>query len=163
MDARCSKLRFGKQMLISRNAKCGWRRQCMNSEIGWIAYAHICLASCISCARLDLVYSLSDRRLWVLLVKYCQYRKLFTNERAHQPLLDSRTKRPADKRCRCFARARICDGNFQFLFNNCLVSVLWNTLDNSLISCKNVHHFKKCYTNRLLNSYVLESQTILPT
>ena len=34
---------------------------------------------------------------------------------------------------------------------------LWNTLDNSLISCKNVHHFKKCYTVRLLNSYVLES------
>ena len=34
---------------------------------------------------------------------------------------------------------------------------LWNTLDNSLISCKNVHHFKKCYTDRLLNSYVLES------
>ena len=28
---------------------------------------------------------------------------------------------------------------------------LWNTLDNSLISCKNVHHFKKCYTDRLLN------------
>ena len=27
--------------------------------------------------------------------------------------------------------------------------------DNSLISCKNVHHFKKCYTNRLLNNYVL--------
>jgi len=58
MDARCSKLRFGKQMLISRNAKSGWRRQCMNSEIGWIAYAHICLASCISSARPDLVYSL---------------------------------------------------------------------------------------------------------
>ena len=34
---------------------------------------------------------------------------------------------------------------------------LWNSLDNSLISCINVHHFKKCYTNRLLNSYVLES------
>ena len=37
---------------------------------------------------------------------------------------------------------------------------LWNSLDNSLIipgSCKNVHHFKKCYTYRLLNSYVLES------
>ena len=32
---------------------------------------------------------------------------------------------------------------------------LWLTLDNSLISCKNVHHFKKCCT--LLNSYVLES------
>ena len=32
---------------------------------------------------------------------------------------------------------------------------LWNTLDNSLISCKNVHHFKKCDTDRLLNSYVL--------
>ena len=26
---------------------------------------------------------------------------------------------------------------------------LWNSFDNSLISCKNVHHFKKCYTNRL--------------
>ena len=35
--------------------------------------------------------------------------------------------------------------------------VLTNTLDNSLISCKNVHHLKKCYTDRLLNSYVLES------
>ena len=23
---------------------------------------------------------------------------------------------------------------------------LWNTLDNSMISCKNIHHFKKCYT-----------------
>ena len=34
---------------------------------------------------------------------------------------------------------------------------LWNSLENSLISCINVHHFKKCYTNRLLNSYVLES------
>ena len=34
---------------------------------------------------------------------------------------------------------------------------LWKTLDNSLISCKNVHHLKKCYTDRLLNSYVLES------
>ena len=34
---------------------------------------------------------------------------------------------------------------------------LWNSFDNSLISCKNVHHFKKCYTNRLLNNYVLES------
>ena len=34
---------------------------------------------------------------------------------------------------------------------------LWKSLDNSLISCINVHHFKKCYTNRLLNSYVLES------
>jgi len=55
MDARYSKLRFGKQMLISRNAKSGWRRQWMNSEIWWIAYAHICLASCISCARPDLV------------------------------------------------------------------------------------------------------------
>ena len=33
---------------------------------------------------------------------------------------------------------------------------LWNSLDNSLISCKNVHHFKKCYTDRLLNSYVLD-------
>ena len=34
---------------------------------------------------------------------------------------------------------------------------LWNSLDNSLISCINVHHFKKCYTNRLLNGYVLDS------
>ena len=34
---------------------------------------------------------------------------------------------------------------------------LWNTLDNSLISCKNIYHFKKCYTDRLLNIYVLES------
>ena len=33
---------------------------------------------------------------------------------------------------------------------------LWNTLDSTLISCKHVHHFKKCYTDRLLNSYVLE-------
>ena len=32
---------------------------------------------------------------------------------------------------------------------------LWNSLDNSLISCINFHHFKKCYTDRLLNSYVL--------
>ena len=34
---------------------------------------------------------------------------------------------------------------------------LWNTLDSSLISCKKFHHFKKCYTDRLLNSYVLLS------
>ena len=34
---------------------------------------------------------------------------------------------------------------------------LWNSLDNSLISCKNVYHLKKRYTNRLLNSYVLDS------
>ena len=40
---------------------------------------------------------------------------------------------------------------------------LWNTLDNSLISCKDVHHFKKCYIDRLLISYVLESYTILQT
>ena len=43
--------------------------------------------------------------------------------------------------------------------NNMCISVtgvtLWNTLHNSLISCKNVHLFKKCYTDRLLNSYVL--------
>ena len=59
MDTRSSKLRFGKQMLIlSRNAKSGWRRQWMNSEIGWIAYAHICLATCIPYARLDLAYLL---------------------------------------------------------------------------------------------------------
>ena len=45
-------------------------------------------------------------------------------------------------------------------FKNMCISVtgvkLWNTLDNSLISCKTIHHFKKCYTDRLLNSYVLE-------
>ena len=29
---------------------------------------------------------------------------------------------------------------------------LGNTLDNSLISSKNVHRFKRCYTDRLLNS-----------
>jgi len=87
MDARCSKLRFGKQMLISRNAKSGWRRQCMNSEIGWIAYAHICLATCISCAQPDLVNVCFGRGLWVLLVKNVHYRKLFINDRAHQPLL----------------------------------------------------------------------------
>jgi len=91
MDARCSKLRFGKRMLISRNAKSGWRRQWMNSEIGWIAYAHICLASCIPSARPDLVSPFLGRGLWVLLVKHFHYRKLFSNERAHQPLLDSRT------------------------------------------------------------------------
>ena len=34
---------------------------------------------------------------------------------------------------------------------------IWNTLDNSLISCKKNHHFKKCYTDILLSSYVLES------
>ena len=34
---------------------------------------------------------------------------------------------------------------------------LWNSFDDSLISCKKIHHFKKCYTNRLLNNYVLES------
>ena len=34
---------------------------------------------------------------------------------------------------------------------------LWNTLNNSLISCNNVHNFTKCYTDRLLNRYVLES------
>ena len=46
------------------------------------------------------------------------------------------------------------------LKNMCIsVSVvkLWNTLDNSLISCKNVHNFKKCYGDRLFNTYVLES------
>ena len=46
------------------------------------------------------------------------------------------------------------------LINMC-ISVTWvkllNTLDNLLISCKNVHNLKKCYTDRLLNSYVLES------
>ena len=91
MDARCSKLRFGKQMLISRNAKSGWRRQWMNSEIGWLAYANISLATCISSARLDLVNPFLGRGLWVLLVKKYHYRKLIINERAHQPLLGSRT------------------------------------------------------------------------
>ena len=87
MDARCSWLRFGKQMLISRNAKCGWRRQWMTSDIGWIAYAHICIAYSLSYARPDLVSAFLGRGLWVLLVKKCHYRKLFINERAHQPLL----------------------------------------------------------------------------
>ena len=32
---------------------------------------------------------------------------------------------------------------------------LWNCLDNLLINCKNVRYFKKCYTDKLLNSYVL--------
>ena len=45
-------------------------------------------------------------------------------------------------------------------FKNMCISVTgvkrWNTLDNSLISRKNVH-FKKFYTYRLLNIYVLES------
>ena len=36
---------------------------------------------------------------------------------------------------------------------------LWNTLDNSLISCEQFHHFKKCYTDRLLNSYVLDLES----
>ena len=76
---------------ISRNAKSGWRRQCIDSELGWIAYAHICLATCISYARPDLVNVCFGRGLWVLLVEYVHYRKLFINERAHQPLLDSRT------------------------------------------------------------------------
>ena len=48
-------------MLISRNAKSGWRMQWMISEIGWIAYAHICLACCISPARPDLVYPFLSR------------------------------------------------------------------------------------------------------
>ena len=46
------------------------------------------------------------------------------------------------------------------LKNMCIfvtVVKLWNTLDNSLISYKNIYHFKKCYTDRLLNIYVLES------
>ena len=34
---------------------------------------------------------------------------------------------------------------------------LLNTLDNSMINCKKIHHFKKCFTVRLLNSYMLES------
>jgi len=63
----------------------------MNCEIGWIAYAHICLATCISYARPDLVNPLIGRGLWVLLVNKFHYRKLFINERAHQQLLDSRT------------------------------------------------------------------------
>ena len=36
-------------------------------------------------------YVCLGRGLWVLLVKHFHYRKLFINERAHQPLLDSRT------------------------------------------------------------------------
>ena len=31
---------------------------------------------------------------------------------------------------------------------------LWNSLENCLINCRNVHLFKKYYTNRLLKSYV---------
>ena len=31
---------------------------------------------------------------------------------------------------------------------------LWNSLDNSLKNCRNVHLFNKYYTNRLLKSYV---------
>ena len=31
---------------------------------------------------------------------------------------------------------------------------LWNSLDNSMKNCRNVHLFKKYYTNRLLKSYV---------
>ena len=31
---------------------------------------------------------------------------------------------------------------------------LWNSLDNSLANCRNVHLFKKYYTNRLLKNYV---------
>ena len=31
---------------------------------------------------------------------------------------------------------------------------LWNSLDNSLTNCRNVHIFKKYYTNRLLKNYV---------
>ena len=31
---------------------------------------------------------------------------------------------------------------------------LWNSLDKSLKNCRNVHLFKKYYTNRLLKSYV---------
>ena len=31
---------------------------------------------------------------------------------------------------------------------------LWNSLNNSLISCKNVHHFKRNYTDKVLNSCV---------
>ena len=34
---------------------------------------------------------------------------------------------------------------------------LWNSLDSSLISCRNIHKFKKQYTDKILNSYVLES------
>ena len=31
---------------------------------------------------------------------------------------------------------------------------LWNSLNNSLKNCRNVHLFKKYYTNRLLKTYV---------
>ena len=34
---------------------------------------------------------------------------------------------------------------------------LWNALDSSLISCRSVHQFKKYYTDKVLNSYVLSS------
>ena len=34
---------------------------------------------------------------------------------------------------------------------------IWNFLDSSLISCRNIHQFKKQYTDKILNSYVLES------
>ena len=47
--------------------------------------------------------------------------------------------------------------NFKIMCISVTGVKLWNSLDNSLICCINVHHFKKCYTNRLLNSYVLES------
>ena len=52
-------------------------------------------------------------------------------------------------------------------FKNVCISVtgvkLWNSLDNSLIRYKNVYLFKKRYTDKLLNSYVLDSYTFLPT
>ena len=34
---------------------------------------------------------------------------------------------------------------------------LWNALDTSLISCRSVHQFNKYYTDKVLNSYVLNS------
>ena len=46
------------------------------------------------------------------------------------------------------------------LKNMCISDIgvkLCNSLDNSPIRYKNVHHLKKCYTDKLLNSYVLES------
>ena len=47
--------------------------------------------------------------------------------------------------------------NFKIMCISVTGVKLWNALNNSLISCKKCHHFKKCYTDRLLNSYVLES------
>ena len=69
--------------------------------------------------------------------------------RIHESRYSSRYK------CR-FKQIYICT-NLKYMCISVTGVKLWNTLDNSLISCKNVHHLKKCYTDRLLNSYVLES------